>query len=147
MTLKFGEDWRAWPKIGCGAKFVPYKKGKSRAIELKLDDGTWEAFLADRLPKNLDDEIKRVHADFYKAAEKCTAAELIETIPVTFPMTHLFKEFPGIAKYPVDQWEREGELVLDQAGWCKICLKIAEKDMTNLGMIFETAQKISQAAL
>ena len=122
---------------------IPFKKKKSRAIEIKLDDGTWEAFLADRLPKNLDDEIKKVHADFYKAAEKCTAAELFDTTPVTFPMTHLYEEFPGIAKYPVDKWEREGNLVLDAKGWCKICLKIAEKDMDNLGTIFETATKFS----
>ena len=98
---------------------MPWKKGSSRVVEIKLSDNTWEAFFAERLPQILDDEIKKEHALFYNAGEKLTAEELKDSIPVTFPMTHLFDEFPGIAKYPLEQWERDGHIALDMKGWCK----------------------------
>eukprot|EP00975_Prorocentrum_lima_P036157 7606127-Prorocentrum_lima.AAC.1 len=34
-------------------------KGPSMVAELKMFDGNWEAFMADRFPEQLDDEIKR----------------------------------------------------------------------------------------
>ena len=92
------------------------------------------------LPQILDDAIKKQQAQFYKASEKLTAEELYDIIPMTFPMTLLFAEFPGIAKYPIDLWEREGHLALDKKGWCKLIAKIASKDMLNLGLIFDRAK-------
>ena len=32
--FKYGEDRKAWPEIGCKAKFVPWKKGFSRVVEI-----------------------------------------------------------------------------------------------------------------
>ena len=57
-------------------------------------------------------------------------------------MTHLVGEFLGIAKYPIDLWERTGHLALDTKGWCKLIAKIASKDMLNLGLIFDKAHTL-----
>ena len=48
-----------WPKIGCGADFIPWAKGMSMVAEVKCADRVWMAFSADRLPAQLDDEIKK----------------------------------------------------------------------------------------
>ena len=142
MKNKHGDDWTAWPQVGCKSHFVPWKKGFSSVVEIKLSGDTWEAFSADRSPIILDDEIKKQQAQFYKAGEKLTAEDLYDSTPVTFPMTHLFGEFPAIAKYPIDQWEPEGHLALDRKGWCRLIAKIASKDMLNLGLIFDKAKTV-----
>eukprot|EP00975_Prorocentrum_lima_P055198 11573443-Prorocentrum_lima.AAC.1 len=50
-----------WPKVGCGARFVPWAKGASLVAEIKMPDGTWEALMADRFPEQLHDEIRKAH--------------------------------------------------------------------------------------
>ena len=71
-----------------------------------MDEGTWTAFSADRMPTELDDEIKRVHAECFKASQFVTPEDLKDVIPMTFPMTNLLEgdDFVGIARYPIDQW-------------------------------------------
>ena len=39
-----------WPHSGCGAPFVPWKKGASQVVEVRLADGTWAACATGRLP-------------------------------------------------------------------------------------------------
>ena len=50
----------------CGVKFVPWKKGASKVVELNVG-GNVMAFLAERLPEQLDDEIKKLLHDWHVA--------------------------------------------------------------------------------
>ena len=50
------------------------------------------------------------------------------------------KKLPGVARFPVDQWKKDGKPCLDTAGWYALCRKIAMKDMDNLGGIFDLAE-------
>ena len=104
----------------------------------------WEAVLAERLPTILDDEIKKHHAAFSVASDKLTPEQVYDALPISYPMTNVVdpNEMPGIARYPVWRWERGGAVCLTQAMWCKICMKIAENDMENLGLIFDKAQEM-----
>ena len=66
MTVKHGNDIATWPVIGCRSKFRPWAKGASMVVELKQEDGSWLAMMAERLPVELDDEIKKYHFEFYE---------------------------------------------------------------------------------
>ena len=142
MTATYGEVEK-WPQLGCESNFVPFKKGGSMVVEIKQENGEWTSFVAERLPEELDDEIKRVHAHFYMAQQDLTPEELKEILPISFPMTHNIKGFPGVARYPVDEWEAAGAPYFSVKSWCKMAMRIASNDLTNLGKVFETAQKIS----
>eukprot|EP00975_Prorocentrum_lima_P015589 3303676-Prorocentrum_lima.AAC.1 len=58
---------------------------------MQMKDGTWEAFMADRFPDNLDDEIKKVHETFYLSAQKLEPEHLKDALPMSLPMTHLYE--------------------------------------------------------
>ena len=113
--------------------------------EVKCPDGVWAAFSADRLPQQLDDEIKKAQAAFYMAGRKLNETELLDIIPVSFPMTNHLKGLPLIASYPVDEWEEQQLPRFTTKSWCKLAMMTAEKDMTNLHQCFEVAKKISDA--
>ena len=142
MHKEYGEIGE-WPKIGCGSGFAPYRKGFSMVAEIKCPDGQWMAFSADRLPPQLDDEIKKVQAAFYLAGKKLNADELKDIIPVSFPMTNRCKGFPFIAYYPIEDWDEQGLPRFSAKSWCKLAMMTAEKDMTNLHQCFEVAKKIN----
>ena len=144
MHREYGEVPKL-PKIGCGSDFVPWSKGLSMVAEVKCPDGVWAAFSADRLPPQLDDEIKKAQAAFYMAGRKLSEAELLDIIPVSFPMTNHLKGFPFIASYPVDEWEEQQLPCFTTKSWCKLAMMTAEKDMANLHQCFEVAKKISDA--
>eukprot|EP00974_Lingulodinium_polyedra_P050185 4826203-Lingulodinium_polyedra.AAC.1 len=71
-------------------------------VEMMNSEGRWMAFLAKRLPEQLDDVLKGRIAHFYLASRKLTPAALQATIPMGFPMTHMIESIPCIAKYPID---------------------------------------------
>eukprot|EP00974_Lingulodinium_polyedra_P125148 11193437-Lingulodinium_polyedra.AAC.1 len=60
------------------------------------------------------------------------------------PMTHNFPELPRIAKYPVDAGEEPGAPCLTTKSWAKLCMKVAENDLTNLENVFEVAKTLSE---
>ena len=35
-------------------------------------------------------------------------------------------QLPGIAKFPVDQWNAEGHPMFDEAVWCALCIHLVE---------------------
>ena len=107
-----------------------------------MEDGSWQAIMAERLPQELDDVIKGHHADFYKAMSGLTPEQLLDTIPMSFPMTYLVEGFPCIARYPVDEWIDNGEPYLSTVGWCKLCMKVADRDLTTLHTVFTTADTL-----
>eukprot|EP00975_Prorocentrum_lima_P063439 12891570-Prorocentrum_lima.AAC.1 len=57
-----------WPRYPCGARFVTWARGAPMVAETKLQGGSWQAFMADKFPHALDDEIKKVHQEFFMAA-------------------------------------------------------------------------------
>eukprot|EP00974_Lingulodinium_polyedra_P017564 1704055-Lingulodinium_polyedra.AAC.1 len=62
---------------------------------------------------------------------------------MAFPMTHNVPEFPCIAKYPVDAWEEAGAPWMSTKGWAKLCMKVAEKDLSNLQHVFDIANDLT----
>jgi hypothetical protein len=47
-------------------------------------------------------------------------------IPLTYPVTNAADDEP----------------ILTQSGWIALCIAIAQKDLTNLDMLFQTASKL-----
>eukprot|EP00975_Prorocentrum_lima_P021610 4552982-Prorocentrum_lima.AAC.1 len=47
MKEKFTTQVDNWPKIGCGARFMPRGRGSSMVMDMQMKDGTWEAYMAD----------------------------------------------------------------------------------------------------
>eukprot|EP00975_Prorocentrum_lima_P053853 11299727-Prorocentrum_lima.AAC.1 len=48
----------------------------------------------------------------------------------------------GLARYPIDDWEKQGQPMTTTKGWVKLCLKLCEKDTKSLDNIFNSAMKI-----
>jgi hypothetical protein len=109
-----------------------------------LEWGTWWSFMADRIPEALDDAIKGKKLAFMEAFKQLTPAEIKAEMPVMFPSTHIFDVtcLPGVARFPVDEWEKSGEPCLTQAGWAAMAMKVASKDMRNLQAIFDVGANI-----
>eukprot|EP00975_Prorocentrum_lima_P004466 968248-Prorocentrum_lima.AAC.1 len=51
-------------------------RDSSMVMEMKMTDGTWEAFMADHFPEALDDEIKKVQETVYLTAKQLEPEEL-----------------------------------------------------------------------
>ena len=68
----------------------------------------------------------------------------LDCIDVSFPGLHVLdkEKFPGIAKFPIDAWERCGIPYLSTRGWCEFCIKIAQHDMENLGRLLSASEKV-----
>eukprot|EP00975_Prorocentrum_lima_P063781 12893607-Prorocentrum_lima.AAC.1 len=62
-------------------------------MEMQMRDGSWEAFMADRFPENLDDEIKKFHEQFYLSAHKLYWVKLCIKI-ASGDMKHLSNIMP-----------------------------------------------------
>ena len=71
-----------------------------------------------------------------------TPNDLFDILPVTYHMAHQLPEFPGVARYPIDEWESAGSPTLTTKGWIKMCMRIAQKNMSELHTVFEAAQKL-----
>ena len=120
MVEAYGRNWKSWPQIGCGARFIPWARGASIILELKCGD-SWMAMAAVRPPPILLDEIFRVRYEFALRLDAMTPSQIQQVMPICFPMSYLIDgrdgKFPGIAKFPVDQWEAEGRPIFDEAAW------------------------------
>eukprot|EP00974_Lingulodinium_polyedra_P121170 11178078-Lingulodinium_polyedra.AAC.1 len=62
LVMEYGDGIKQWPKVGCEANFVPWRKGASMVIKMKTKYGEWLSFMVGRLPSQLDDAIKGVRA-------------------------------------------------------------------------------------
>ena len=96
-----------------------------------------------RPPPQLWDAIYKERELFHEAAGLVTPEEIKAAIPITFPKTHVLDPdlFPGVSRFPVDEWESAGEPVMTQAMWIAFCMLIAEKD-TRLEDIFALGQQL-----
>ena len=138
----------------CGARYVPWGRGESQVCEIDVTDPstritTTLMFIAARLPKELDDEIKKVQGDFMKALGHLTDEEILERLPKAYPAKDYLvdpEHLPGVGRFPVDEWIKEGKPILDTAGWCALCQKIADNDLEHLGGIFDLGVSLEAKA-
>ena len=137
---KHGRNRKDWPDPCCGARFLPWKRGASKVVEVCTglsSDGKpkWECLLADRLPENLDDEIKKHLHEWHQASQKITPEEILEAIPLTIPKLNEIEDNPGIARFDINLWKKLGQPTLTASGWMALCKIIAKKDPVNLQAI------------
>ena len=129
MVKAYGRDWKMWPQVGCGARFVPWSRGASIILELKCGD-SWRAMMAVRPPPILLDEIFRVRYEFAVRLNAMSPDQIQKVMPICFPMNYVIDgrdgHFPGIAKFPVDQWIKEGRPIFDTASWCALCIHLVK---------------------
>ena len=144
MVDKYGDNVKAWPQPGCGAKFVPWANGPTKVIELLMPDGTWQALRAERLPEQLDDKIKGVLHEWHEAAGRVTPEEIQKAIPMVHPETYK-TEVPGVSRFDVKDWINKGMPTLKESGWVALCELIASKNVKDLGFIIELCQKMSSS--
>ena len=147
LAEEYGDDFNVWPRIGCQQGFRAFRNGPSMVVEMKID-GEFKAFMSERLPEALDDAIKKKNYDCFKGAcAALTPQEIYNSLPMCFPMTHTIevkgKPFRGVARYPLTAWEAQGAPVMTRGHWAKFCMKIAEKDITNLEHVFKVAEAMS----
>ena len=66
MVKEFGEDWREWPIVGCGARFMPYKYGPSMVLVMEVNEGEFVSVLAERPPTLIDEAFKATRVISYR---------------------------------------------------------------------------------
>ena len=95
------------------------------------------AVLAERLPEELDDEIKRVQYQFHKACGRTTAEQIREAIPLCLPKANLCKEsrIPGISVFDFKKHKELREPTLLKAGWIKLTKIIAQNNPVDLSTL------------
>ena len=117
------------------------------------DDGRWEAFLADHTPTELDDALKKINYEkLSEAFGELTPETMFKAVPMTMPMTYLEtqdgRKMKGIARYPIDQWEAQGNPCLTKDKWVMLCLAIAQKGLDKFSgvdaLMFEKLFEVSE---
>ena len=90
------------------------------------------------IPQKLDDTIK---ADFCKASQVLTPEDLKNIIPMAFPRTNNVDGCEFIAKYPVDNWNDQGQPYFSARSCCRLAMEIAYRDLASLYKVSEVAEK------
>jgi hypothetical protein len=142
MVEKYGDNMDTWPQPGCGCKYRPWPAGPTKIIELKMPDGSWQAIVAESLPQQLVDEIKKVLFEWHDASGRVTADEILKAVPTMFPQTHA-TGVPGVSKLDVQDWINKGEPTLTQSGWVALCEVIARENVKDLGIISKLCHKMA----
>ena len=100
------------------------------------DTGQWEAFAADPPPLEITDEnnvllARRLPSPLTINAEATRVRDPRgwgrRYAPLSPPNTHHYKDFPIIAKYPLEEWERANRPSLSPLSWCKLAVAIYSK--------------------
>jgi hypothetical protein len=150
MGQSFGCQ-ESWPKFGCGAKFRPWAKGEAMVAEFRTETGEWKAFLCALMPEIVDDEIKKVQVSWTRAIESMTSDEIFDVVPITYPVCHSVShngtKVHGVSRFPVAKWIADGSPVMDTSGWLKLAMRVASKDIANLGDMFTACEQQFRAAL
>ena len=133
MRGKYGPAHK-WPQVGCGASFYPTWEESTYVVEVWCaDTGQWEAFAADPPPLEITDEHNVLLARRLPPPRDINAGATRigdprawgrRYVPLSPPNTHHYKDFPIIAKYPLEEWERANRPSLSQLSWCKLALAI-----------------------
>ena len=121
-----------WPKVGCGAYFYPTWEDSTCVVEVRREDtGQWVSFAADPPPMAITDEINLLMAQTIpegpqRGSEGWTPRGWGEVYaPLCPPHTHLYQDYPIIARYPLEAWELTNRPNLSARGWSKVALSLA----------------------
>ena len=120
-------------------------KGAATVADDEIGPGLWGAFLCDRPPLKLYEHIVKKRLAFYEAARRLSPEEILDLVPITFPITNVVDRglCPGVGKIDVDGELRRGAPYFSMTSWITLCMKIALGDMHNLGSIFDTCEQLS----
>ena len=150
MRKEFGPNRDYWPKVGCGANFVPWAKGHSMVCEVELNPGRWEAFLSARLPQALDAALKEggKQALIKECYDALDPMELHRRMPLTLPMTHLVTEggvkLECAARYPIATWKKiPDNFEFTVHTWATICMQLASKAPLELESLLAVSSRIA----
>ena len=123
-----------WPQIGCGARFYPTWAESTYVAEVySTVTGQWEAFAADPPPLEITDENNVLLARRLPSPQDINIGAMSIQDPsgwgrryarLSPPNTHHYKDFPIIAKYPLEEWEWANRPSLSPLGWCKLAVAI-----------------------
>eukprot|EP00959_Pyramimonas_sp_CCMP1952_P302891 6337238-Pyramimonas_sp.AAC.1 len=138
MKNALGPDCEQWPKIGCESKSSPFKSGPPMVAELNVE-AAWQALIAERLLRQLDDAIEECRGVFFDAAEKISPEELFDVIPLSSPMTREIGGRDFVTRCPVDPWEGQGKQAFTAQSRCEEALQIAENDEDHLQEVMKVA--------
>ena len=150
MQALWGDDPKGWPIVGCGHGFRPYSDGPSMVLSVltRKDGGEekWEAMMAERLPKLLDDAVKSArHISLDKLCNNMDPDQIYRLLPMSFPVSpdnEVYVQPPGdwnnppgpakkvcgVVQYPVRDWRACGAHYISGASWCKLMMVLGSGD-------------------
>ena len=99
------------------------------------------------MPEQLDNAIKKKKAEWYLAAARLQPDELQAIIPMAFPTSYQLEGLPMIARFPIDEWERQGAPSFDAVSWYKLCMKISRQDPRNFSSVFQMCSDMLDSKL
>ena len=108
--------------------------------EIKVQDGSWSTFLAERMPTLVDNAIKSHQKEFFKALEHASPTDFFHSLPINLPMTHQIEGVPFIARYPIDKWEENGHPYMSAEGWCEFVMRVSMNKLDTLDEVFQAAK-------
>ena len=109
MCLTFGCCWEKWPIIGCGAGFVPYKKGPSMAVEMEFEKDKFMSVLTERPPTMIDEALKATKIISYQQiAKTLDFVKLFNWLSNVFPMDPEFAYSQSNGGWATNRQRRSG---------------------------------------
>ena len=85
--------------------------------------------------------IRNTTADEYAGV---AADEVEDLIPTSFGMWHFIGEFPGVARFPMDQWLMHNAPTFSAKTWCKLAIRIAQEAPYILRGLLEVAEDLER---
>ena len=138
-----GEDW---PNFGCGCRLQPWStpgrnSWEPRVCKIIMFDagGNMTAdfyFLAEQYPAVVHEVLSSLREFVDEAILTMKVEEFqghIDTVVYNYPK---WAPVPGIGHFPFDKHIKENPSFLTIAGWGRLFIEIAEKDMLHLGAVF-----------
>ena len=119
----------------------------------------WEAMMAERLPRLLDDAIKKSrHISLDKLCNNMDPDQIYKMLPMSFPVSpdnevymNAFgdwyqpsggaKKVCGVVQYPVKRWRECGAPYLSGTSWCKLMMVLGSKN-PEMAEIVEIAESV-----
>lgn len=91
-------------------------------------------------------QVKRQQASWIEGLSQLSPEELWDIVPVSYPLAHKVLHqatgipLPGVSRFPLESWLKDGMPTLDTTAWCLLAIKVARKDPINLSNILVQAR-------